>query len=81
MSGLAGRADRWLGLGPLCGVRRLLLAGIGIVEVCAFASLAVQLHGLVGERGILPNVSFFARVARHAQFSFSDVPSLCWWLG
>ncbi len=81
MSGLAGSAARWLGLGPLCGVRRLLLAGIGVVEVCAFGSLAVQLHGLVGERGILPNVSFFARVARHAQFGFADVPSLCWWLG
>jgi hypothetical protein len=35
-------------------VRGLFLAGLGVVYLCAFASLWVQIHGLIGENGIAP---------------------------
>jgi lipase maturation factor 1 len=60
----------------LRGVRRCLLAGVGVTYVAAFASMAVQLRGLVGEGGILPNADWFRYAAERA--SFADAPSLCW---
>ena len=59
-------------------VLRLLLAGIGLVYVVAFLSLWVQVLGLVGAGGILPNQRFFAALAEHSAASFVDVPSVCW---
>ncbi len=59
-------------------VLRLLLAGIGLVYVVAFLSLWVQVEGLVGAGGILPNQRFFAGLAEHSAASFVDVPSVCW---
>ena len=67
----------WLGLGERALSRRLLLAGIGVVYACAFVSLGVQLPGLVGEGGILPNADFFAAVARAEHLGFTNFPSLC----
>ena len=63
------------------GVRRALLAGLGITYVCAFVSLAVQIVGLVGSSGILPNRAWFSALAGHPDVGFADVPSLCWGSG
>jgi hypothetical protein len=57
------------------GVRRLLLGGMGLCYVAAFLSLAVQVEGLIGARGIVPNAQWFAWVSQRA--SFADAPSLC----
>ena len=38
--------------------RRLFLRLLGLVYLVAFASLALQIRGLVGEHGILPAVRF-----------------------
>ena len=57
--------------------RRLLLSGIGVCYAAAFASLAVQLRGLVGEQGILPNAEWFRYLALRGA-AFADAPSLCW---
>jgi hypothetical protein len=62
----------------LRGVRRALLAGIGAVYALAFISLAVQLRGLVGAQGILPNQAWFRALASRGDVGFADVPSLCW---
>ena len=62
----------------LRGVRRALLAGVGAVYTLAFLSLAVQLCGLVGERGILPNAAWFRALAARGDVGFVDVPSMCW---
>ena len=56
--------------------RRLL----GVVYVCAFWSLATQVLGLVGSRGILP-ASEFMEAARAQDFGyarFHQVPTLFW---
>jgi len=66
-----------LGLGDRALSRRLLLSGIGAVYACAFVSLGVQLPGLAGEGGILPNADFFVAVARAEHVGFMDFPSLC----
>ena len=41
--------------------RRLFLRLLGVVYLIAFASLGVQMTGLVGSRGILPVADFLAR--------------------
>jgi hypothetical protein len=63
------------------GVRRALLAGLGLTYVCAFVSLAVQIVGLVGSFGILPNRAWFSALAGRPDVGFVDVPSLCWGIG
>lgn len=59
-------------------LQRLLLAGIGLVYVVAFLSLAVQIEGLVGSGGILPNAPYFTALSEHTAATFADAPSLCW---
>ena len=71
----------WLGLGERALVRRLLLAGIGGVYASAFISLGVQLPGLAGEGGILPNQNFFVAVDSAEHVGFTDFPSLCFGQG
>jgi hypothetical protein len=65
----------------LRGVRRALLAGLGTTYALAFASAAVQIVGLVGERGILPNRIWFHALAARGDVGFADLPSLCWGQG
>jgi hypothetical protein len=59
-------------------VLRLLVAGIGLVYTVAFLSLAVQIEGLVGAGGILPNRDYFRALSEHTAAGFLDAPSLCW---
>jgi len=52
------------------------------VYVVAFASLGVQIAGLVGNAGILPADAFLARVAQHfGGGAAARLPTLCWLLG
>ena len=62
----------------------LFLRLLGIVYLCAFWSLGVQVRGLIGERGILPARSFMATAAQWADGQglglsrFWELPTLCW---
>ena len=63
----AAQAARWLWGEPLLPSNdrfstALYLRLLGLVYVFAFASLALQLPGLVGEEGILPLGDYLARV-------------------
>jgi hypothetical protein len=44
--------------------RSLFLRGMGLAYLAAFSSLAVQLDGLIGSRGILPAAEFLERAGR-----------------
>src|SRR5215217_70274 len=43
--------------------RWIFLRALGAVFFSAFYSLAYQIHGLIGERGILPAQEYFTRVS------------------
>lgn len=52
---------------------------LGAIFFCAFASLGVQVRGLLGERGIAPVASLMAQVReKGADVSWLDLPSLFW---
>jgi len=59
--------------------RWLFLRLVGVVYLIAFASLAVQITGLVGERGILPVGEFLSRVHdAYGARSYRLLPTLVW---
>ena len=59
--------------------RELFLRLLGGVYLCAFASLWVQLDGLIGSGGVLPARAFLANVAEHLGGPDPwQVPTLCW---
>ena len=78
-------ADRFLapdtreGMGHLWA-RFIFLRGLGLIFFSAFYSLAFQIHGLIGPRGILPAEGYLPLVARAyptlARFWYA--PTLLW---
>jgi len=64
---------RWL------GARWLFLRALGVFHFSVFYSLAFQIRGLLGDRGILPVSELFQYLREHAGASrFWIVPSLLW---
>jgi predicted DCC family thiol-disulfide oxidoreductase YuxK len=60
--------------------QRLFLKLLAAVYAIAFASLAVQVTGLAGERGIAPASRFFETIAANFDgVRYFAVPSLFWW--
>jgi hypothetical protein len=60
--------------------RWLFLRGLGLIFFSAFYSLAFQIRGLIGPRGILPAGSYLAEVARvFGAQRFWFAPSVFWW--
>jgi hypothetical protein len=63
--------------------RWLYLRVLGLVVIAAFASLWVQLDGLIGAQGIDPAADVMQRVSRHADDAgwrrFVEMPTLLWW--
>ena len=60
--------------------RWMFLRGLGLIFFSAFYSLAFQIRGLVGPRGILPAESYLAEVARiFGAQRFWFAPSVFWW--
>ena len=57
-------------------VARLFHRLLAVVFLDAWLSLGVQVHTLIGSRGLLPAADFLAR-ARH-QLSFTEFPTLFW---
>ena len=57
----------------------LFLRALGLVYLIAFASLWVQIDGLIGSRGILPIADFLGQVEQaRPDLGFADLPTLCW---
>jgi hypothetical protein len=66
---------------PYCCTRSAFLRGMGLVYLAAFGSVAVQVDGLIGSRGILPAADYLARAARvlgTGPATFWRLPTLCW---
>jgi len=60
--------------------RWLFLRGLGLIFFSAFYSLAFQIRGLIGPRGILPAESYLAEVARtFGTQRYWFAPSVFWW--
>jgi len=60
--------------------RWLFVRGLGLIFFSAFYSLAFQIRGLIGPRGILPAESYLAEVARvFGPQRFWFAPSIFWW--
>ena len=60
--------------------RWLFLRALGLIFLSAFYSFALQIHGLIGEHGILPAVRYLANIAAAvpAPQRFWYAPSLLW---
>src|SRR5205814_10670090 len=58
--------------------RFLWLRGLGLLFLSAFLSLAFQIHGLIGPRGILPASELFEALGQPSLSSLWQVPSLLW---
>ena len=60
-------------------VRRTYFAGLGLVQLIAIVSLWSQIHGLIGQDGLLPVTAYFdlARAKLGSQ-ALWRLPSLCW---
>jgi hypothetical protein len=59
--------------------RRLYLRLLAVVYACAFASLFVQVAGLIGPQGIAPAGEWLAAVrAQTGPERYSLLPTLCW---
>src|SRR6266571_1571599 len=56
----------------------LFLRLLGLIYFVAFASLATQIKGLVGSKGILPATDFLASRSRWGVQRFYRIPTLCW---
>ncbi len=68
----------WRGIGH-AAVRSLVLRGIGIVYAVAFASLGVQVRGLLGRGGIAPAAELLEQAHRVlGGVSLLRVPTLFW---
>jgi lipase maturation factor 1 len=61
--------------------RRVFLQALGVVLLCAFGSLWVQVEGLIGSRGVLPIADFLPAVEAHAGVDQARwlLPTLVWW--
>jgi hypothetical protein len=60
--------------------RFLFPRALGLVFAIAFASLWVQIDGLIGSRGMLPIAEFLDRVrALYGTALVHELPTLCWW--
>jgi hypothetical protein len=72
--------DEKPGAGSQALTRAIFLRLLGVVYLEAFGSIASQIAGLVGGRGILP-ASRFMDAVREALGSngFWRLPTLCWW--
>src|SRR5438105_6992499 len=67
------------GAPPFFLARRLFLRLLGVVYLAAFLSLWVQVHGLIGSRGILSVGEYLADVrAVTGPERYALVPTLCW---
>jgi len=66
-------------VGDFSMARRLFGRVLGVIFLAAFASLAVQVHGLFGARGIMPVAEFLSAVqAQLGAAGYWQIPTLSW---
>ncbi|HEY4259645.1 MAG TPA: hypothetical protein VGM98_05790, partial [Schlesneria sp.] len=59
--------------------RRIYLQAFGFVYLIAFWSLWSQIHGLIGQQGLLPADAFFkAAYGKLGSDAYRLLPSVCW---
>jgi predicted DCC family thiol-disulfide oxidoreductase YuxK/tetratricopeptide (TPR) repeat protein len=58
--------------------RWLFLRALGVVYLIAFTSLWVQVHGLIGSRGILPIANLLQMLRDYPAQKYWMLPTLCW---
>ncbi len=76
----AGVGDPAMGFGRYLIARRVFLIGLGLTSVIAFLSLAVQIQGLIGDRGILPLQPRLDQIAEvRGDLRYLDLPTIFWW--
>src|SRR6185369_3078022 len=56
----------------------LFLRFLGLIYTIAFFSLALQIKGLIGAKGILPVAEFLASQRRLGIWRFHRIPTFCW---
>jgi hypothetical protein len=56
----------------------LFLRFLGLIYMVAFLSLALQIKGLIGAKGILPVAEFLASQRRLGIWRFHRIPTFCW---
>jgi len=62
-------------------MRSVFLRGLGLVYLAAFGSMAAQVDGLIGSRGISPAAEYLAEAGRILELRPSTywlLPTLCW---
>jgi lipase maturation factor 1 len=60
----------------------LYLRLLGFIYFCAFISLVVQIHGLIGSRGILPAGDYLKLLEENSgRFAYFGCPTLLWAVG
>ena len=65
--------------GRFLGARWVYLRALGVIHFSVFYSLAFQIRGLIGDRGILPVSELFAYLGQHVGARrYWLVPSLLW---
>jgi hypothetical protein len=60
-------------------IRSILLRGLGVAYLAAFGSLATQVDGLIGSRGILPATEYLERARQVLEGeAYTFVPTVLW---
>jgi predicted DCC family thiol-disulfide oxidoreductase YuxK len=60
----------------------LFLRALAVIYAIAFASLGVQITGLIGERGVLPLAGYMEQVEKALGAArFHAMPAIFWWTG
>ena len=72
-------ANRTVGSGTYLLSSWLFLRLLGLIYLAAFVSLATQINGLIGIRGILPARDFLLAERVEGPRRFWRIPTLCWW--
>lgn len=72
----ARQAHRWVAW------RRLFIGGVGLTYLIAFASIWLQVHGLIGPDGILPADAYLDAAREHlGSGAYWQLPTLSWLVG
>ena len=74
----SGSTNQIAGPGTYILAGWLFLRILGVIYFVAFLSLAMQVKGLIGQRGILPAIEFLQGRRHWGKSRFWRTPTLCW---
>ena len=73
-----GSTNQVAGQGTYILASWVFLRLLGFIYLVAFVSLALQIKGLIGQRGIMPAVEFLHGRKHWGRSRFWRSPTLCW---